>query len=71
MTRGTARGSCHPAVTYETESLAAEPTAIAQRRARREVLRAGRSFTIPTETVYGLAASALDEGAVARIYAAK
>ncbi len=36
-----------------------------------EILRAGGVVAIPTETVYGLAASALDEGAVARIFAAK
>ncbi len=36
-----------------------------------EILRSGGVVAIPTETVYGLAASALDEGAVARIFAAK
>ena len=35
------------------------------------ILRAGGIVAIPTETVYGLAASALDEKAVARIFAAK
>jgi L-threonylcarbamoyladenylate synthase len=34
-------------------------------------LRAGELVAFPTETVYGLGAAALDEGAVARIYAAK
>jgi len=35
------------------------------------LLRAGRLVAIPTETVYGLAANALDESAVQRIFAAK
>lgn len=35
------------------------------------LLRAGEVVAIPTETVYGLAASALDEKAVAKIFAAK
>ena len=36
-----------------------------------ELLRAGRLVAIPTETVYGLAANALDTTAVERIFAAK
>jgi L-threonylcarbamoyladenylate synthase len=36
-----------------------------------EVLRAGGLVAFPTETVYGLGANALDERAVARIFAAK
>jgi L-threonylcarbamoyladenylate synthase len=36
-----------------------------------ELLRAGKLVAIPTETVYGLAANALDEAAVRRIFAAK
>lgn len=36
-----------------------------------ELLRAGELVALPTETVYGLAANALDAEAVARIYAAK
>jgi L-threonylcarbamoyladenylate synthase len=35
------------------------------------VLRAGGLVAFPTETVYGLGASALDEGAVRRVFAAK
>lgn len=35
------------------------------------LLRAGEVVAIPTETVYGLAASALEGGAVAKIFAAK
>jgi L-threonylcarbamoyladenylate synthase len=36
-----------------------------------EILRAGGLVALPTETVYGLGANALDAGAVARIFAAK
>jgi L-threonylcarbamoyladenylate synthase len=36
-----------------------------------QVLRAGGLVAMPTETVYGLAARALDEEAVARVYAVK
>jgi L-threonylcarbamoyladenylate synthase len=36
-----------------------------------ELLRAGRLVALPTETVYGLAADATDDRAVARIFAAK
>ena len=36
-----------------------------------ELLRAGELVAIPTETVYGLAANALDEAAVRKIFAAK
>jgi len=36
-----------------------------------EIIRAGGLVAFPTETVYGLGANALDETAVARIYAAK
>ena len=34
-------------------------------------LKAGELVAIPTETVYGLAANALSESSVAKIYAAK
>ncbi len=44
------------------------PTAIAPAAA---ALRAGELVAFPTETVYGVGATALDERAVARIYAAK
>ena len=36
-----------------------------------ELLRAGKVVALPTETVYGLAANALDANAVAKIYAIK
>ncbi|HEX8448339.1 MAG TPA: Sua5/YciO/YrdC/YwlC family protein, partial [Allosphingosinicella sp.] len=35
------------------------------------LIRSGEPVAVPTETVYGLAADATDEHAVARIYAAK
>ncbi|MDP9000761.1 MAG: Sua5/YciO/YrdC/YwlC family protein, partial [Myxococcota bacterium] len=35
------------------------------------VLRAGGLVALPTETVYGLGARALDEGAIARVFKAK
>jgi len=44
--------------------------AVAVKRAA-ELLRAGEVVALPTETVYGLAANALAEQAVARIYEAK
>ncbi|HZT79315.1 MAG TPA: L-threonylcarbamoyladenylate synthase [Gemmataceae bacterium] len=44
------------------------PEAVARAAA---VLRAGGLVALPTETVYGLAANALDPAAVARIFAAK
>ena len=40
-------------------------------RTAREALRAGELVAFPTETVYGLGANALDERAVARIFAVK
>ena len=36
-----------------------------------EQLRAGEVVALPTETVYGLAANALDESAVAKIFSVK
>ena len=36
-----------------------------------DILRAGGLVAVPTETVYGLAGSALDEAAVERIYEVK
>jgi L-threonylcarbamoyladenylate synthase len=48
------------------------PTLFAAAVARAaEVLRAGGLVALPTETVYGLAANALDPAAVARIFTAK
>lgn len=45
-----------------------DPAAIARAAA---VVRGGGLVAVPTETVYGLAANALEPGAVARIFAAK
>lgn len=49
-------------------ALGGKPTAIAEAA---RLLRAGGLVAFPTETVYGLGANALDEAAVARIFAAK
>ena len=53
---------------YVTETVLADATGIA--RAAR-ILRDGGLVAVPTETVYGLAARADDEAAVARIFEAK
>ncbi|MBP2019763.1 L-threonylcarbamoyladenylate synthase [Symbiobacterium terraclitae] len=52
----------------QVDAVKPEPAAIAEAAA---ILRAGDVVAFPTETVYGLGASALDGEAVARIYAAK
>ena len=51
-----------------TQRLDGSPQGIARAG---EILRAGGLVAIPTETVYGLAANALDGAAVGKIYAAK
>jgi L-threonylcarbamoyladenylate synthase len=53
---------------YATEWLRADAAGIARAA---ELLRAGGLVALPTETVYGLAARADGDAAVARIYAAK
>ncbi len=55
------------------EMLPAHTAALFQSAVRRaaELLRAGELVALPTETVYGLAANALDAGAVERIFAVK
>ncbi len=53
---------------YQTETLAPTPDGILRAV---EVLRAGNLVAMPTETVYGLAADARSDIAVARIFAAK
>jgi L-threonylcarbamoyladenylate synthase len=50
------------------DAVAPPPEAIAEAV---QVLRRGGLVAMPTETVYGLAARAFDEAAVARVYAAK
>lgn len=51
-----------------TEILTADDSSIEKAAG---ILRAGRLVAFPTETVYGLGANGLDEGAVARIFEAK
>ena len=52
----------------ETQIVSASQANIARAAA---ILRQGGLVAVPTETVYGLAANALDPAAAARIYAAK
>ncbi len=52
----------------ETRLLAADPSDL---RVAAGILRAGGLVALPTETVYGLAADALNDTAVAKIFAAK
>ena len=56
-----------------TEVLATHTPELFQKAVRRaaELLRAGEVVALPTETVYGLAANALDETAVAKIFKVK
>src|SRR5215469_1266342 len=56
-----------------TELLSTHTPALFQKAVQRaaELLRAGEVVALPTETVYGLAANALDEKAVAKIFQAK
>jgi L-threonylcarbamoyladenylate synthase len=56
-----------------TEILPTHTTSLFQAAVARavELLRAGEVVALPTETVYGLAANALDERAVARIFTIK
>lgn len=56
-----------------TEILSAHTPELFQEAVRRAAhfLRAGEAVALPTETVYGLAANALDEAAVARIFQIK
>ena len=60
----TLRLSCDPAQLDRSASRAAIDRAA-------EILRTGGLVALPTETVYGLGANALDSGAVARIFEAK
>ena len=59
-----ARGSARPA----QQEMAADAAGIAEAA---RILRGGGLVALPTETVYGLAADATSDAAVARIYAAK
>ena len=57
----------------KTEILSTHTPELFQKAVRRaaELLRAGEVVVLPTETVYGLAANALDEKAVAKIFQIK
>lgn len=61
----------------KTLQLSVDPSQLGTSQARAaieraaEILRAGGTVALPTETVYGLGANALDSAAVARIFAAK
>lgn len=57
-----------PADVVEIDPRAPDPAVLARAGA---VIRRGGLVAFPTETVYGLGANALDDAAVARIYAAK
>src|ERR1700735_388389 len=62
-----------PQSNLQTEILSTHTAALFQAAVKRAavLLRAGEIVALPTETVYGLAANALDSRAVARIFAAK
>jgi len=57
----------------KTELLSTHTPELFQKAVRRaaDLLRAGEVVALPTETVYGLAANALDESAVAKIFQTK
>jgi L-threonylcarbamoyladenylate synthase len=57
----------------KTEILSTHTPELFQKAVKRaaELLRAGEVVALPTETVYGLAANALDENAVAKIFQVK
>ncbi|HTZ89049.1 MAG TPA: L-threonylcarbamoyladenylate synthase [Alloacidobacterium sp.] len=57
-------------LTVDPHDLASETSRTSIRRAA-EILRSGGTVAIPTETVYGLGANALDASAIAKIFAAK
>jgi L-threonylcarbamoyladenylate synthase len=54
----------------DPEDLSSESSRSSIRRAA-EILRAGGTVALPTETVYGLGANALDAAAIAKIFSAK
>jgi L-threonylcarbamoyladenylate synthase len=54
----------------DPDDLAAESSRSSLKRAA-EILRGGGTVALPTETVYGLGANALDASAIAKIFAAK
>jgi L-threonylcarbamoyladenylate synthase len=62
-----------PAMNMQTEILPAHTPELFQKAVSRacELLRGGEVIALPTETVYGLAANALDEAAVEKIFQIK
>jgi len=62
-----------PAMEFKTELLPTHTPALFEEAVKRaaELLRAGEVVALPTETVYGLAANALDSAAVAKIFQIK
>jgi L-threonylcarbamoyladenylate synthase len=62
------KSECGPALLTSARTIAADAAGIAEAA---RVLRGGGLVALPTETVYGLAADATSDAAVARIYAAK
>src|SRR5271169_2174382 len=57
-------------LTVDPYDLASKASRSSLRRAA-EILRSGGTVALPTETVYGLGANALDAAAIAKIFAAK
>jgi L-threonylcarbamoyladenylate synthase len=57
-------------LTVDPHDLASEASRASLKRAA-EILRAGGTVALPTETVYGLGANALDVLAIAKVFAAK
>src|ERR1700751_3091542 len=57
-------------LTVDPHNLASQASRASLKRAA-EILRSGGTVALPTETVYGLGAHALDASAIAKIFAAK
>ena len=70
---GIGRPTGHSSRSMKTEILPTHTKALFDAAVHRaaELLRAGEVVALPTETVYGLAANALDEKAVAKIFQIK
>jgi L-threonylcarbamoyladenylate synthase len=62
------KSECGPALPASARKIAADAAGIAEAA---RILRHGGLVAVPTETVYGLAADAASDAAVARIYATK
>ena len=70
QTHATPESACPLVTEYLDATLGPQASAAAIGRAA-AILRAGGTVAIPTETVYGLAANALDPSAIATIFSAK